>query len=258
MTPSHVPHMSMAAGTPYTPGDPFSSPGFAMAYSAQRQQMYMMTPVAAAQHAAAIGQQQQQQQQQAGGQMTPLQFNHPDLSGCPQPLHMPFAQLGAMGEGEGEGESLSLVECTSPAQGGDAHAQVQHSTAPVTPGAPFPLAAASFLGVSLQSSEQRRLFVRSLQRGRLLSPQSPPKRSRQPASPAPRRLRKSSSSMTMTQREGCRLRSITRQRRRSSSSTRSQRRMRRLSLLSMRTRRWVLLHLERTGERRKRRRAGSR
>ena len=159
MTPSHVPHMSMAAGTPYTPGDPFSSPGFAMAYSAQRQQMYMMTPVAAAQHAAAIGQQ-QQQQQQAGGQMTPLQFNHPDLSGCPQPLHMPFAQLGAMGEGEGEGESLSLVECTSPAQGGDAHAQVQHSTAPVTPGAPFPLAAASFLGVSLQSSEQRRLFVR--------------------------------------------------------------------------------------------------
>jgi hypothetical protein len=74
MTPSHA-QMNMVASTPYTPGDPFASPGFAMAYSAQRQQMYMMTPVPG-QHTAAP--------QRAP--VTPLHFNHPDLSGCPQPV----------------------------------------------------------------------------------------------------------------------------------------------------------------------------
>lgn len=86
----------MVSSTPYTPGDPFASPGFAMAYSAQRQQMYMMTPVPG-QHTAG----------HQGAPVTPLKFNHPDLSGCPQPLLVPVTVDAA-----------------------------HHNVAPATPGAP--------------------------------------------------------------------------------------------------------------------------
>lgn len=95
MTPPHA-HMNTA--TPYTPGDPFASPGFAMAYSAQRQQMYMMTPAAG--HTSG----------QHGAPLTPMQFNHPEMSGCPQPQLISVAQSSARQD-------------------------AQHNVAPCTPGA---------------------------------------------------------------------------------------------------------------------------